>query len=172
MDRHWNTNDQTIKSVMKCQKQSLDCYDMIKQSFEESTERSATMTSSKSAGRRSSMVLRNGHLKIGEIMLLILSYKTMYCYRQGLPRTSTTLGTRLNSIIRNGLIPGGKRLKRGRQAVFFTTVNPMEDGNGMGENSTRHDESKDRTMQEYLETLRKYVFRCNLKLAKEIGLQF
>ena len=29
----------------------------------------------------------------------------------------------LNSIIRNGLIPGGKRIKRGRQAVFCTTVN-------------------------------------------------
>ena len=39
----------------------------------------------------------------------------------------------LNSIIRNGLIPGGKSLKRGRQVVFFTPVNPMEDGNGMGE---------------------------------------
>ena len=39
----------------------------------------------------------------------------------------------LNSVIRNGLIPGGKSLKRGRQAVFFTTVNPMDDGNGMGE---------------------------------------
>ena len=39
----------------------------------------------------------------------------------------------LNSIIRNGLVPGGISLKRGRQAVFFTTVNPMDDGNGMGE---------------------------------------
>ena len=39
----------------------------------------------------------------------------------------------LNSIIRNGLIPGGNSLKRGRQAVFFTTVNPMEDLYGLGE---------------------------------------
>ena len=39
----------------------------------------------------------------------------------------------LNSIIRNGLIPGGKSLKRRRPAVFFTTVNPMEDENGLGE---------------------------------------
>ena len=38
----------------------------------------------------------------------------------------------LNSIIGNGLILGGKSLKRGRQAVFFTT----EDENCMGENST------------------------------------
>ena len=42
-----------------------DCYDMIKQSLEGLTEQSSTMTSSKSAGRRSSMVFRNGHLKIG-----------------------------------------------------------------------------------------------------------
>ena len=39
----------------------------------------------------------------------------------------------LNSIIRNGLIPGGNSLKRGRQAVFFTAVNPMEDVYGMVE---------------------------------------
>ena len=38
----------------------------------------------------------------------------------------------LNSMIRNGLIPGGTSLKRGRHAVFFTTVNPMDDGYGMG----------------------------------------
>ena len=58
-------NDHMIKSVMMCQKPLLDCYDMIKQSLEELTEQSTTMTSLKSAGRRSSMVLRNGHLKIG-----------------------------------------------------------------------------------------------------------
>ena len=39
----------------------------------------------------------------------------------------------VNSIIRSGLIPGGKSLKRERKAVFFTTVNPMDDGYGMGE---------------------------------------
>ena len=36
----------------------------------------------------------------------------------------------LNSLIRNGLISGEISLKRGRQAVFFTKVNPMEDGYG------------------------------------------
>ena len=38
----------------------------------------------------------------------------------------------LNSIIRNGLIPGGTSIKRGRQAVFFTAVNPTEDVYGTG----------------------------------------
>ena len=39
----------------------------------------------------------------------------------------------VHSLIRSGLIPGGTSLKRGRHAVFFTTVNPMEDDNGMEE---------------------------------------
>ena len=52
-------------SVMKCQKPWPDCYDMINQSLEEATEQSTTVTSSKSAGRRSSTMLRNGYLKIG-----------------------------------------------------------------------------------------------------------
>ena len=39
----------------------------------------------------------------------------------------------MNSIIRSGLIPGGRSLKRGRQAVFFTTLNAMEDESGMVE---------------------------------------
>ena len=62
----------------------------------------------------------------------------------------------LNSMIRNGLIPGGKSLKRGRQAVFFATVNPMDDGYGMEWNSMRSDKSKDRAIQEYLDTPSKY----------------
>ena len=87
-------------------------------------EQSSTMISSKSAGGRSSTVLRNVYLKIGyplwqergasisrgskffqsmsvpssiqEIMILILHCKTVYCYRKGLPSTSTTSGTRVN----------------------------------------------------------------------------
>ena len=31
----------------------------------------------------------------------------------------------VHSIIQSGLIPGGKDVKRGRHAVFFTAVNPM-----------------------------------------------
>ena len=83
------------------------------------------------------------------MMLLILHCKTMYKNRKDSPSTSTTSGTRseLIPIIRNGLIPG----ERGRQAVFFTAVSPMDDGYGMG-NSTRSDETKDRAIQEYLES--------------------
>ena len=39
----------------------------------------------------------------------------------------------IHSIITSGLIPGGQSLKRGRQSVFFTTVNMMEFKNSMEE---------------------------------------
>ena len=66
----------------------------------------------------------------------------MYCYQKVFTEYIYHVGnaSELNSMIRNGLIPGGKSLKRGRQAVFFTTVNPVEDGNSMGE--TPHDLTK------------------------------
>ena len=65
---------------------------------------------------------------IQEIMLLILSCETMgfteYIYHVG-------NASEMNSIIRSGLIPGGRRLKRGSQSVFLTMTNPMEKDNGM-----------------------------------------
>ena len=63
-------------------------------------------------------------------------------------------------------------LKRGRQAVFFTTVNPMEDGYGLGE--TPCDLTKPR-IAPYKNTWKRFqnsVFWCNLELAQERGLQF
>ena len=78
----------------------------------------------------------------------------------------------LNSMTRNGLISGGKSIKRGRQTVFFTTVNPMEDVFGMGEIPC--DLTKPR-IAPYKNTWKRFqnmVFWCNLKLAQEKGLQF
>ena len=78
----------------------------------------------------------------------------------------------LNSKNRSGFIPGGMSLKRGRQAVFSTTVNPMEDGNGLRE--TPCDLTRPRIMT-YTKTWKRFqntVFWCNLKLAHERGLQF
>ena len=37
------------------------------------------------------------------------------------------------SMVNHGLIPGGASLRTGRQAVFFTTVNPMDNQHGFGE---------------------------------------
>ena len=42
-------------------------------------------------------------------------------------------GKELSSIVNHGLIPGGDSLKTGRQAVFFTVVNPMDNQDGLGE---------------------------------------
>ena len=39
----------------------------------------------------------------------------------------------VHSIIRSGLIPGGQSLKRGRQPVFFTMINPLGDDTSMEE---------------------------------------
>ena len=64
-ERNWvdiETQRSHGQQCFEVSKPLSDCYDMIKQSFAEVTEQSSTMTSSKSAGRRSSMVLRDGHV--------------------------------------------------------------------------------------------------------------
>ena len=38
-------------------------------------------------------------------------------------------------MVNHGLIPGGVSLKTGRQAVFFTVVNPMVNQDGLRETS-------------------------------------
>ena len=65
-----------------------------------------------------------------------------------------------------------EQASRGRQAVFSTAVNPMEDVYGMGE--TPHDLTKT-WVAPYTNTWKRIhntVFWCNLKLAQEQGLQF
>ena len=78
----------------------------------------------------------------------------------------------LNSIIRNGFIPEGKSLKRGTQAVFFSTVNPMDDGYGLG--GTPRDLTKSRIApcKNTWKRLQNTAFWCNVKLAQEKDLQF
>ena len=82
------------------------------------------------------------------------------------------IANELISTIRNGLIPGGTSVKRGREAVFFTTMNPMEDVCGLGE--TPCDLTKPRIMP-YKNTWKHFqntVFLCNLEVVQERGLQF
>ena len=78
---------------------------------------------------------------------------------------------KLFSLLRNGIIPGGTSLKRGRQAFFFTTVNPMEDVYGMGETPCDLAEPRIAPYQNTWKRLQTTVFWCNLKLAQERGLQ-
>ena len=76
----------------------------------------------------------------------------------------------LNSIIRNGLIPGGTSLIRGRQAVFFATVSPrteMARGKPL-----RCGKTSDHAIQEYLETISKYSILVQFGACARRGLQF
>ena len=78
----------------------------------------------------------------------------------------------IHSIIRSGLIPGGRSLKRDRQSVFFTAVNPMDDDQSMEEIPCDLDKPR---IAPYTNTWRSHqnaVYWCNLKLAQEKGLQF
>ena len=89
---------------------------------------------------------------------------TEYIYRVGNV-------SEVHTINRSGLIPGRESLKRGRQAVFFTKVYPMEGENCMEE--TPCDLTKPRIVHKnnwkpHLNT----VFWYNLKLAQERGFLF
>ena len=160
---------------------------MIRQSFEEVTEQPTTMTSSKSAGRRSLMVLRYGHLKIGYqlwqkeeelrkdinaawIQTLPINSCTVEQFKDSrdnaidpalqdnvlLPKGFTEYiyhvgnASELNFIPRNGLITGRKSIG----SLHYSE----SDGwwKWYGRNSMRSDETKDRAMQEYLETFSTY----------------
>ena len=66
-------------------------------------------------------------------LLSILNCKTMYCHQKFLPSFyHAGNGKELRSTVNHGLIPGGVSLKTGRQAVFFTLVNPIENQDGLG----------------------------------------
>ena len=90
-------------------------------------------------------------------------------YRENITRRKRK---KLRSIVNHGLIPEGVRLKTSRHAVFFTVVNPMDNQDGSGE--TLCDLSKARiapdknTWKHFQDT----IFRCNLTLAQQRGLQF
>ena len=62
----------------------------------------------------------------------------------------------MQSIIQCGLIPGGKRLKRDRQSVFFTSVNPMYTYQHQKEVQYDLDKTQNCGVQKYLEHSPKY----------------
>ena len=81
-------------------------------------------------------------------------------------------GKELKSMVNHGLIPGGVSLKTGRQAVFFTVVNPMGNQDGWGENHATCHKQEPRHAEILGNTFRIQYFWCNLKLAQQRGLQF
>ena len=164
-------------SVKECQKPSPDCYDMINQSLEEATERSDdasqlfTWRLDINSGRRRRSEEKISILRVNAVdpalqdNVLLPKGFTEYIYHVG-------NANELNSIIRKGLIPGGKSLKRGRQAVFSTTVNPMEDVHGMGQTPCDLTKPRIAPYKNIWKRLQNTVFWCKLKLAQERGLQF
>ena len=81
-------------------------------------------------------------------------------------------GKELRSIVNHGLIPGGVSLRTGRQAVFFTVVNLMDNQDGLRE--TLCDLSQARIVP-YKNTWKHFqhtVCWCKSKLAQRRGLQF
>ena len=76
---------------------------------------------------------------------------------------------KLNSIIRNGLIPGGRSIKRGS---LFTAANPMEDVSDMGETPCDITKPRIAPYKNTWKRLRNTVFWCNVKLNHGRGLQF
>ena len=164
---------------------------MIKQSLEGLTEQSTSMTTSKSAGRKSSMVLRTGHVTIGyrfwqkdeelregfnivriqtlpinsctfmpfkdiQEMLLIQRCKTLRREREWIEFNK-----------QKWIDFSRKTIKRGRQSVFFTTVNSMVDGNGTGEIPRDLTKPRIAPYKNTWKRLQNTVFWCNLKLSQE-----
>ena len=188
---------------MKCQKPWPHCYDTINQSLEEATEQSTTVSSSKSAWRRSSQWLledwisalaegrgakkifqccasqncsnqflylravqgHSGDNAIDSALqdnVLLPKGFTGYIYHVG-------NANELNSFIRNGLMPGGKSLKRysSLQWTRWKTCMAWRKLQAIWRNQGS---SHTRIRGNLFEIL--YVGAINLKLAQERGLQF
>ena len=70
------------------------------------------------------------------------------------------------------LIPGGVSLNTGRQAVFFTVVDLMDDQDGLGEFLCDLLQARIAPYRNTWTPFQNTVFWCNLKLAQQRGLQF
>ena len=81
-------------------------------------------------------------------------------------------GKELSSIVNHGLIPGGVSLRTGREAVFFTIVNPMDNQDGLGEHLCDLSQARIAPYKNIWRHFQDTIFLYNLKLAKERGLQF
>ena len=81
-------------------------------------------------------------------------------------------GKELRSTVNRGLIPGGVSLKTGRQAVFFTVVNPMDNQDGLVETPCDLSQARIAPYKNTWKRFQNTVCWCNLKLAQQRGLQF
>ena len=72
----------------------------------------------------------------------------------------------------HGWIPGGVSLRTGRQAVFFTIVNPMDNQDGKGEAQCDLSQARIAPYKNIWTRFQNTVLWCILKLAQQRGLQF
>ena len=72
----------------------------------------------------------------------------------------------------HGLIPGEVSLRTGRQVVFFTVVNPMDNQDGLGDTPCGLSQARIAPYKNTWKYFQGTVFWCNLKLAQQRGLQF
>ena len=70
----------------------------------------------------------------------------------------------------HGLIPGGVSLRTGRQAVFFTVLNPMDSQDGLGETLCDLSQARIAPYKNTWKHFQDTVFWCKLKLAQQRGL--
>ena len=103
-----------------------------------------------------------------------LHFKTLCCHQRVSPSIFYHVGNGkdLRSIVNHGLIPGGVSLRTGRQAVFFTVVNPMDNRDGSGEALCDLSQARIAPCKNTWKHFQNTVFWCNLKLAQQRGLQF
>ena len=140
------------------------------------------MTSSKSAGSRSSTMLRNGYLKIGYQLWQKeaerrTDFNNQFLYLRAIQGHSgdnaVDPALQDNVLLPKGfteyiyhvgntnefnftIIPGGKKPQERKTSGILHYSEPDGVWKWNGRNSTRLDETKDRAIQEYLETLSKY----------------
>ena len=104
----------------------------------------------------------------------ILHCKTMYCYQKVFTEYIYHVGNgnELRSILNHGWMPGGVSPRTGRQAVFFTILNPMDNQDGLGETLCDLSQARIAPYKNTWTHFQNTVFWCNLKLVQQRALQF
>ena len=109
---------------------------------------------------------------IQEVIFVIHYCKTMYCCRMTLQEYiyHNQNAFEMHSIIKSGLIPGGKSLRRDRQPVFFTAVSPMDARQDLKEVECDLDRPSIAPYKHTWKAHHNTVHWCNLKLVHAVTL--
>ena len=105
---------------------------------------------------------------------MVLHCETVYCCWMTFAEYIYNIGNAhdMHSIVQGGSIPCGKSLKRDRQSVFFTAVNPMYANQYLEEVQYDLDKPRISVYRNTWQIHQNTVYWCNLKFAQRKGLQF